>query len=105
MPVFQNMLGVLLFVISPILIIIKYFLLLGSVDAKVLFLYFTFTMIHSIIVSIWFFVVLLPMFEGLKRQNASERTVALKKKGSSNDVAAPINSENEPKPTEAVLEK
>ena len=59
--------------IMPIAFFVAYFTLLGTVETKVLFLYFTFTLIHTILFTLWFFVVLIDVFEGLKIENASER--------------------------------
>ena len=67
------MLGVLLFLVTPLLFLGAYFALLGTVETKVLFLYFTFTLIHTILFSLWFFIVLLDVFEGLKVENMAER--------------------------------
>ena len=64
---------VFLFLIMPILFFVAYFTLLGTVETKVLFLYFTFTLIHTILFTIWFFLVLIDIFEGLKIENAAER--------------------------------
>ena len=55
-----------LFIVVPIGFFIAYWLLLETVETKVLFLYFTFTLIHTMLFTIWFFVVLLEVFEGLK---------------------------------------
>ena len=73
MPAFHNALAVFLFIITPILFLAAYFTLLGTVETKWLFLYFTFTLIHTILFTLWFFIVLLDVFEGLKVQNAVER--------------------------------
>ena len=62
---------VFLFIVIPTGFFVAYFLLLETTETKVLFLYFTFTLIHTILFSLWFFVVLLDVFEGLKAQNAS----------------------------------
>ena len=71
MPRFHNILEVFLFIVIPTGFFLAYFLLLGTTETKVLFLYFTFTLIHTILFTLWFFVVLLDVFEGLKAQNAS----------------------------------
>ena len=73
MPAFHNVLMVLLFLVMPIVFFIAYFTLLGTVETKVLFLYFTFTLVHTILFTLWFFIVLIDIFEGLKIENASER--------------------------------
>ena len=73
MPAFHNALGVFLFLLSPVIFLAAYFTLLGTVETKVLFLYFTFTLIHTILFTLWFFIVLLDVFEGLKLANAAER--------------------------------
>ena len=73
MPAFHNVLSVILFIFMPILFLIAYFTLLGTVETKVLFLYFTFLLIHTFCFTIWFFIVLIDIFEGLKMENASQR--------------------------------
>ena len=73
MPAFHNGLGVFVFMVSPIIFLVAYFTLLGTVETKVLFLYFTFTLVHTILFTLWFFIVLLDVFEGLKLENAAER--------------------------------
>ena len=73
MPAFHNGLGVFVFMFTPILFLVAYFTLLGTVETKVLFLYFTFTLVHTILFTLWFFIVLLDVFEGLKLENAAER--------------------------------
>ena len=78
MPIFHNCLGVFLFLCSPIIQIFAYFVLLGTVETKVLFLYFTFATIHTILFTLWFFMVLLDVFEGLKMKNAAERKILVK---------------------------
>ena len=64
---------VFLFIVCPTILFVAYFFLLEVVETKVLFLYFTFTIIHTILFTIWFFVVLLELFEGLKAQNSITR--------------------------------
>ena len=64
---------VFLFIVCPTILFVAYFFLLAVVETKVLFLYFTFTIIHTILFTIWFFVVLLELFEGLKAQNSITR--------------------------------
>ena len=71
MPAFHNVLAVLLFLVMPIVFLIAYFTLLGTVETKVLFLYFTFLLIHTFCFTVWFFIVLIDVFEGLKLENAS----------------------------------
>ena len=78
MPIFHNCLGVFLFLVSPIIHIFAYFVLLGTVETKVLFMYFTFSTIHTILFTLWFFMVLLDVFEGLKMKNAQERKIVVK---------------------------
>ena len=65
-PTFHNVMEVFLFIVIPSVFFVAYFFLLEVVETKVLFLYFTFTTIHIILFTIWFFVVLLELFEGLK---------------------------------------
>ena len=59
--------------LTPIIFLVAYFTLLGTVETKVLFLYFTFTLIHTILFTLWFFIILVDIFEGLKVENAAER--------------------------------
>ena len=66
MPAWHNVLAVFLFMISPIIFLGAYITLLGTIETKVLFLYFTLTQIHTIFITFWFFAVLLDVFEGLK---------------------------------------
>jgi uncharacterized membrane protein YozB (DUF420 family) len=72
-PAFHNVMEVFLFVVLPSICFVAYFFLLEVVETKVLFLYFSFTIIHTILFTIWFFVVLLDLFEGLKAQNSVTR--------------------------------
>ena len=64
---------VFLFLITPLVFFVSYITLLGTVETKVLFLYFTFILLHTILFTIWFFVALIDLFEGLKFENAAER--------------------------------
>ena len=73
MPCWHNFLEVLLFVAMPAVFLGAYFFLLGTVETQTLFLYFTFTLVHTVFVTVWFLVVLIDIFEGLKKQNLSER--------------------------------
>ena len=57
---------VFLFLVLPTVFFVAYFFLMKAVETKVLFLYFTFTIIHTILFTVWFFTVLLEVFEGLK---------------------------------------
>jgi hypothetical protein len=57
---------VFLFLVLPTVFFVAYFFLLEAVETKVLFLYFTFTIIHTILFTVWFSTVLLEVFEGLK---------------------------------------
>ena len=66
MPFWHNTLMVFLFIVSPMLIMVIYFTVLSTVDTRVLFLYFTFTLLHTILITLWFLIVLLDIFEGLK---------------------------------------
>lgn len=65
-PTFHNIMEVFLFLVLPTVFFVAYFFLLEAVETKVLFLYFTFTIIHTILFTVWFFTVLLEVFEGLK---------------------------------------
>ena len=73
MPAWHNILEVLLFLVLPAGFFAAYFTLLGTVETKTLFLYFTFTVIHTLFVTLWFLVILIDIFEGLKMQNVAER--------------------------------
>ena len=74
MPITHYVLAIILFVVSPTIIIIAYFSLLAStVETKALFPYFTFNFILTVILALWFFIYLLDVFERLKRENASAR--------------------------------
>ena len=42
-----------------------------------MFLYFTFTVLHTIFVTVWFYVVLMEIFEGLKVQGAIATAAAM----------------------------
>ena len=65
-PTFHNIMEVFLFLVLPTVFFVAYFFLMKAVETKVLFLYFTFTIIHTILFTVWFFTVLLEVFEGLK---------------------------------------
>ena len=50
-------------------------------------MYFTFSTIHTILFTLWFFMVLLDVFEGLKMKNAQERKIVVKSEKKYNKTA------------------
>ena len=73
MPTFNNGLGVFVFGVTPVIFFAAYFTILGTGETKILFLYYTFTLIHTILFTFWFFIILIDIFEGLKLENTVER--------------------------------
>ena len=94
MPAFHNILAVLLFLGTPILFLVAYFTLLGTVETKVLFLYFTFLLIHTFCFTVWFFIVLIDVFEGLKMENASQRRQVAKADSASSPTKTPAEGDS-----------
>ena len=90
MPAWHNGLSVFLFLVLPAVFFVAYFALLGTVETKTLFLYFTFTMIHTVFVTLWFFVVLIDILEGLKMQNVADRRSAAAEDGAKGAGAAGV---------------
>ena len=52
---------------------IAYFTALRTVTTKELFLYFTLLTVHTILVTVWYLIALIDIFEGLKVQSEAER--------------------------------